>query len=174
LGGGPGGYPAAIRAAQLGKKVALIEAIELGCSCLNRGCIPSKALIASAETLQRVKEAEEMGIVVGAVSFDYAKMVDRKDQVVKRVRKGLESVIASNRITLYRGFGQFVSPRTLKVTGQDNATIHADSIIIATGSEPRNMPAFPFDYERIHDSTSMLDLKTLPKSIVIIGGGVIG
>ncbi|MCE5317390.1 MAG: dihydrolipoyl dehydrogenase [Parachlamydia sp.] len=174
LGGGPGGYPAAIRAAQLGKKVALIEAKELGGTCLNRGCIPSKALIASAETLKEINEASQFGIVVGNVTFDYSKMVDRKDQVVKRVRKGLESVIASNQITLFRGFGQFVSPNTIKVKGIDNATIHADKVIIATGSEPRNIPAFPFDYERIHDSTSLLDIKTLPSSIVIIGGGVIG
>ncbi len=174
LGGGPGGYPAAIRAAQLGKKVALVEAKELGGTCLNRGCIPSKALIASAETLQQVKTASDFGIVVGNVSFDYTKMVDRKDQVVARVRKGLESVIASNKITLFRGFGQFISPKTIKVTGQDNVTLHAENVIIATGSEPRNMPAFPFDYERIHDSTSLLELKTLPRSIIIVGGGVIG
>lgn len=174
LGGGPGGYPAAIRAAQLGKKVALIEAKELGGTCLNRGCIPSKALIASAETLKEIKEASQFGIVVGNVTFDYSKMVDRKDEVVKRVRKGLETVIASNQITLFRGFGQFVSPKTIKVTGKDNAMIHAEKVIIATGSEPRNIAAFPFDYERIHDSTSLLELKTLPESIVIVGAGVVG
>lgn len=174
LGGGPGGYPAAIKAAQLGKKVALVEAKELGGTCLNRGCIPSKALIASAETLGRVKEAADFGIIVGKVSFDFGKMVDRKDDVVAKVRKGLESVIASNKITLFRGFGKLVSPRTVKVTGQDNATLQADKVILATGSEPRNMSAFPFDYERIHDSTSLLELKELPKSILIVGGGVIG
>lgn len=174
IGGGPGGYPAAIKAAQSGKSVALIEAKELGGTCLNRGCIPSKALIAGAEVLQQIQDAEEFGISVGKISFDYSKMVQRKDRVVTKVRQGLEGLIASNKITLLKGFGKFVSPNEIKVTGEDNLTIHADKIIIATGSEPRSIPAFPFDYERIHDSTSLLELKTLPKSIVIIGGGIIG
>lgn len=175
LGGGPGGYPAAIRAAQLGKKVALVEAKELGGTCLNRGCIPSKTLIASAEVLERAREAKEFGVVItGPITFDYGKMVERKDAVVTKVRKGLEGLIAANRIKLFRGFGKLVGPREIKITGTDNATIRADKIIIATGSEPRNIPAFPFDWVKIHDSTSLLDMKTLPKSLIIIGGGIIG
>lgn len=174
LGGGPGGYPAAIRAAQHGKSVVLIEAKELGGTCLNRGCIPSKTLIASAEVFQRVKEAEEFGIVVGNVGFNYAKMVNRKNQIVSKIRKSLEGLIASNKITLVRGFGKLTSPNTIKVTGQDNLIIQADKIIIATGSEPRNITAFPFDYKKIHDSTSLLEIEELPKKIAIIGGGVIG
>ena len=174
LGGGPGGYPAAIKAAQMGKSVALIEAKELGGTCLNRGCIPSKTLIANAEVLQKVKDAGEFGVIVGDISFDYAKMVKRKDSVVAKVRKGLEGLIASNKITLFKGFGKFNSPREIKISGQDNVVIRADSIIIATGSEPRSIPAFPFDHERILDSTDILDLKELPKSLVIVGGGIIG
>lgn len=174
LGGGPGGYPAAIRAAQSGKSVALIEAKELGGTCLNRGCIPSKTLIANAEILKRVREAEEFGIVVGEVSFDFGKMVDRKDRIVSGICKSLEGLIKSNKITLIRGFGKLTSPSTLKITGQDNLIVKAGKIILATGSEPRNIPAFPFDYQKIHDSTSMLEIRTLPKSLVIIGGGVIG
>ncbi|EFB42835.1 dihydrolipoyl dehydrogenase [Parachlamydia acanthamoebae] len=174
IGGGPGGYPAAIKAAQNGLSVALIEANTLGGTCLNRGCIPSKALIANAEVLQKIKDAEEFGISVGTVSFDYAKMVQRKDDVVKKVRTSLEGLIASNRITLFRGYGKFTSERTIKITGQDNLEIYADKTIIATGSEPRSIPAFPFDYKKIHDSTSLLDLTTLPKKIAIIGGGIIG
>lgn len=174
IGGGPGGYPAAIKAAQQGKTVALIEAKELGGTCLNRGCIPSKALISGAELLHRIQDAENFGISVGKVSFDYSKMVHRKDKVVQNVRKGLEGLIAANKITLFRGFGKFVSPTEIKVTGTDNALITADKIIIATGSEPRNLSAFPFDYKQIHDSTSLLEMETLPKSIVIIGGGIIG
>ncbi len=174
LGGGPGGYPAAIRAAQLGKSVALIEAKDLGGTCLNRGCIPSKALIANAEVLRKVQEAEEFGIHVGKVTFDYVKMVERKDAVVAQVRKGLEGLIASNKIALFRGFGKLTSPRTIKVTGQDGAMIQADKIIVATGSEPRDIPAFPSDHTRVFDSTSLLDLKILPKKIAIIGGGIIG
>lgn len=174
IGGGPGGYPAAIRAAQRGKTVVLIEAKEMGGTCLNRGCIPSKALIAGAEVLHRIKEAEEFGIRASDVSVDYGHMANRKDAVVKRMRTGLEGVIAANKITVLRGFGQFISPREIKVSGQDNAIVVADKIIIATGSEPRSIAAFPFDYKRIHDSTSLLALTALPKSIVIVGGGVIG
>ncbi|MGZ3633929.1 MAG: dihydrolipoyl dehydrogenase [Parachlamydiaceae bacterium] len=174
LGGGPGGYPAAIRAAQSGKRVALIEAKQVGGTCLNRGCIPSKTMIANAEVLEWVQDAEEFGVVVGDVSFDFAKMVQRKDKIVEGIRKSLEGLIASNQITLFRGFGKLTSPKTVKVTGENNVVIQAEKIILATGSEPRNIGAFPFDYKQIHDSTSMLEIQKLPKSLVIIGGGVIG
>lgn len=174
LGGGPGGYPAAIKAAQSGKSVALIESAQLGGTCLNRGCIPTKALIANADALKRIQTAEEFGIEVNDISFDYSKMNSRKDRIVSKVRKGLEGLIASNQITLFRGFGQFTSPHEIKVTGQDNALIQADKIIIATGSEPRQMDAFPFDNSRVHSSTSILELAQLPEKLVIIGGGVIG
>lgn len=174
IGSGPGGYPAAIKAAQNGKTVALIEAKDTGGTCLNRGCIPSKTLIASAEVLHKIQEAEEFGIVVGSVKFDYSKMVDRKDSVVGQIRKSLEGLIASNKITMFRGFGKFTSPKTIKITGKDNIEITADQVIIATGSEPRNIPAFPFDYKKIHDSTSLLELRDLPKKLAIVGGGVIG
>ena len=174
LGGGVGGYPAAIRAAQRGKSVALIEAKELGGTCLNRGCIPSKALIAGAEFANRLKSASAFGVDINHFTINYGRLAEHKDQVVLKMRHGLEGLIAANKITLFRGYGTFLSPRELKVTGQDQAMISADKIIIATGSEPRNIPAFPFDFERIHDSTSLLALKALPKKIVIIGGGVIG
>lgn len=174
LGSGPGGYPAAIKAAQNGKTVALIEAKEAGGTCLNRGCIPSKTLIASAEVLHKIQEADQFGISVGSVKFDYSKMVDRKDAVVANIRKSLEGLIASNKITMLRGFGKLTSPKTIKITGKDNIEITADHIIIATGSEPRNIPAFPFDYKKVHDSTSLLELRELPKKMAIIGGGVIG
>jgi len=174
IGGGPGGYPAAIKAAQLGKSVALIELKELGGTCLNRGCIPSKALLASAEVLKRVREAQEFGIIVGDVSFNYEKMVNRKSQVVANVRKGLEGLIAANRITLFQGFGQFISPKEIKVTGKERTVIYAEKTIIATGSEPRNIPAFPFDQQKILDSTAILEMKQLPEKLVIIGGGIIG
>jgi dihydrolipoamide dehydrogenase len=174
IGGGPGGYPAAIKAAQNGKSVALVEAGQLGGTCLNRGCIPSKALIAGAEALHRIRQAEELGIHVENVSFDFKKMVVRKDAIVDKVRKGLEGLITSNQITLFKGFGKFVTPKRIKITGEDNLEIQADKTIIATGSEPKEMPAFPFDHKFIHDSTSMLNIDTLPEHLVIIGGGVIG
>ena len=174
LGGGPGGYPAAIRAAQLGKQVALVEAKEMGGTCLNRGCIPSKALIAGGEYFTRLKESHEFGIDVQNISFDYTKLALHKDRVVEKMRRGLEGLISANKITVFRGVGKLTSPFELKVTGQDAALLSAEKIIIATGSEPRNIPAFPFDYQKIHDSTSLLELTNLPKKIVIIGGGVIG
>lgn len=174
LGGGPGGYPAAIRAAQEGKSVALIEAYQLGGTCLNRGCIPTKVLIANGDTLNKIRKAEEFGISVQEVSFDYSKMNARKDRIVSQVRKSLEQLIASNKIKLIRGYGRFISPKQLKVMGEDNTVVSGESIIIATGSEPRNMPSFPFDEKRIHSSTSILELTALPKKLVIVGGGVIG
>lgn len=174
LGGGPGGYPAAIRAAQLGKTVALIEAHELGGSCLNRGCIPSKALIAGAELLKRIHEAKEFGITVKDVSFDYAAMVKRKDLVVSRLRKSLESLLVGNGVKIIKGYGTLTSPTEIQIKGSENNTLKAQKIIIASGSEPRNIAAFPFDQEKILDSTALLDLKNLPKKLAIIGGGIIG
>jgi len=174
LGGGPGGYPAAIRAAQLGKSVALIEAKDLGGTCLNRGCIPSKALIAGAEFVGNLKNASHFGIKIPQMQFDYRILAEHKDNVVKKMKLGLEGLIASNKIVLIKGYGKLISRNEIKITGSENRTITADKIIIATGSEPRNIPAFPFDYERIHDSTSLLALTALPKKIIIVGGGVIG
>ena len=174
LGSGPGGYPAAIRAAQHGLSVALIEAKELGGTCLNRGCIPSKALIAGSEAAARLREVSQFGIQIDKFSIDYGRLAEHKDQVVQKMRRGLEGLINANKITLFRGLGKFVSSRELKVMGQNQALIQADKIIIATGSEPRAIPAFPFDHTFIHDSTSLLALTTLPKKIIIIGGGIIG
>jgi dihydrolipoamide dehydrogenase len=175
LGAGPGGYPAAIRASQRKLKTALIEAKEVGGTCLNRGCIPTKTLIAEAELLNQIKGAEEFGISVGPVSFSYAKMVERKERVVSKVRKGLEGLIGANQITLKQGFGRLISPTEIEVTGpQGKEVLTAKNIIIATGSEPKEMKAFPFDGVKVHNSTTILELKTLPTKIVIVGGGVIG
>lgn len=174
IGSGPGGYVAAIRAAQRGLSTALIEARELGGTCLNRGCIPSKALIANADVLRKVREANKFGISVGEVSYNYAEMEARKDAVVKRIRQGLEGLIASNKITVFKGFGKFLSPHEIKVTGENEVLLEAKTIIIATGSEPRVLASMPFDYKRIHDSTSLLEITELPKKILIVGGGVIG
>lgn len=174
IGGGPGGYVAAIRAAQRGLKTALIETNEMGGTCLNRGCIPSKALIANAEVLRKVRAASKFGISVGDISYNYAEMRARKESVVKRIRQGLERLIASNKITVFKGFGKFLSPYEVKVSGADEAILSSQSIIIATGSEPRSLPSLPFDYKYIHDSTSLLDINELPKKVLIVGGGVIG
>lgn len=175
LGGGPGGYVAAIRAAQhKNTSVALIEKEYMGGTCLNWGCIPTKTLIAGAEALHCIKKSEEFGIQVENVSFDFAKMTQRKDKIVANIRASLDKLIASNRITVFRGEGELLSTREIKIRGQDNEIIYGSNIILATGSLPRNVPAFPFDGERIHSSSTILDLKKLPKSLVIIGGGVIG
>lgn len=174
IGSGPGGYVAAIRSAQRGLKTALVEFQDLGGTCLNRGCIPSKALIANAEVLRKMRESSKYGIRASGISFNYAEMKERKDGVVEKIRKGLAGLIASNKISVFNGFGKFLSPFEVKVTGGDETILEGKSIILATGSEPRALPSMPFDYKRIHDSTSLLNITELPKKILIIGGGVIG
>jgi dihydrolipoamide dehydrogenase len=174
LGGGPGGYPAAIKAAQLGKKVALVEAKEVGGTCLNRGCIPTKTLIAHAEALEFVKEAKRFGISSENIRFDYSVMAKKKDSIVESLRHSVEKLLESYGIALIRGFGKFTSPYEIKVLGDNPQILRAKKIIIATGSEPRSIAALPCDGKLVHDSTTLLEIASLPKSLVIIGGGVIG
>lgn len=174
IGSGPGGYVAAIRAAQRGLLVALIEDRKAGGTCLHRGCIPSKSLIANADLYRKICHAKEHGIYVEKVSFDYKKMAEQKDQIVNRICLNLEQLIKKNRIDLIPGFGKFVSPNCIKVLSDTPFVLEAKNIIIATGSEPKKVESMPFDYQTIHDSTSLLELAQLPKSILIVGGGVIG
>ena len=174
IGSGPGGYVAAIKAAQTGKKVALIERDQIGGVCLNYGCIPTKTLIANAEVLHQVKRAEEFGISVGSISFDYRKMKERKDGVIKKIRTSLEGLIRSNKIEIIMGSASFIDRNHLKIMGQTSAIIEADKIIIATGSKPMDIPSLPCDHKRVFNSTSILEMTQLPKSMVIIGGGYIG
>ncbi len=174
IGSGPGGYVAAIRAAQLGKSVALIEKNLLGGCCLNVGCIPTKTLLSNAAVLHQIKRAQEFGISTGPISFHYDQMKKRKDQVVAKIRTSLEGLIRSNKITIYHGAAQFESPKLLKVMGKDSLYIDAEKIIIATGSIPADVKAFPCDHQRILNSTSLLEVTEVPKSLAIIGGGYIG
>lgn len=175
IGGGPGGYVAAIRAAQRGLSTALVEYQELGGTCLNRGCIPSKTLIAGADLLRQIQKADQYGISVGALSFDYAKMKARKDKVVHRLRTGLEGLMRTHKVTLLSGYGTLLSPHEVAIRHQqEEQVVHARSIILATGSEPRALPHLPFDHVRILDSTSLLNLTELPKKLLIVGGGTIG
>ena len=175
IGGGPGGYAAAIRCAQKGAAVALIEKKTMGGTCLNVGCIPSKALLASAHFLTQAKHANLMGLEIqGAVVPNWAKMVARKDAIVSGFTKGVTGLVQANNIKIYNGTGVATAPGKVSVSGQDNAQIECKTIILATGSEPVNIPAFPFDYQTIISSTEALSLPTIPKSMVIIGGGVIG
>jgi dihydrolipoamide dehydrogenase len=174
IGSGPGGYVAAIKAAQEGARVCLIEKGLLGGSCLNVGCIPTKTLLANAQVMQKIVHAAEYGIVTGPITFDYAKMKSRKDGVIDKIRKSLEGLIQSNGIVILRGYAEFLSPSEIKIKGQDNVIVHAAKTIIATGSEPLDIPAFPCDHQRVFNSTSILDLTALPKTLAVIGGGYIG
>lgn len=175
IGSGPGGYPAAIRLAQAGRSVALVEAKEVGGTCLNCGCIPTKALIANAETLSMVRHAQNFGIGVDGVHVHFDQMIKRKDDVVGRLRKSLEGLIQSNMVTIVRGFGKLISKNQVEVNeGVAKTILSAPHIIIATGSEPKEIPTFAFDDHFIHSSTSILNLKMLPKKIAIVGAGVVG
>lgn len=174
IGAGPGGYVAAIKASQGGRSVALIEKKDLGGTCLNVGCIPTKTLLANAQLMHKIRMAEEYGISVGSISFDFQKMKTRKDQVVEKLRKGVGGLLSSNKITILRGTAEFVSPKELKVIGTDNCFVGFENAIIATGSEPLDIKTFPCDHERVLNSTSILELTRLPKSLAIIGGGYIG
>ncbi len=174
IGAGPGGYVAAIKAAQQKKSVCLIEEGDLGGVCLNVGCIPTKTLLANAEVLHKVKMASEFGINVGPISVDYAKMKTRKDGVISKIRKSLEGLLLSNGMKILKGHAEFISPTEIKVRGQDNVIVEAEKVIIATGSAPLDIPAFPCDHKKVFNSSSILELTELPKTLAIIGGGYIG
>ncbi|EPP36148.1 Dihydrolipoyl dehydrogenase [Chlamydia avium] len=173
IGAGPGGYVAAITAAQQGLNTALIEEQQAGGTCLNRGCIPSKALLVGAGIVSQIRQAPQFGIHIDGYSIDYPAMVQRKNTVVHGIRQGLDGLIRSNKITTFQGKGSLISSTEVKVLGQDTTTLKTKHIILATGSEPRPFPAVPFS-ARILCSTGILNLETLPKKLVIIGGGVIG
>lgn len=177
LGAGPGGYVAAIKAAQLSAQVTVIEEKEVGGTCLNRGCIPTKALLASSEMLSKVRELEDFGIELkGEIVPNLSKIIERKNRVVNTQVKGIRSLFKSWGITLKEGRGIFISPKEIEVTLKDGSkdNVKADKIIIATGSRPAQIPAFSFDEERILSSDDALELKEIPKSLLIIGAGVIG
>ncbi len=174
IGAGPGGYVAAIKAAQEGRKVCLIEKGLLGGTCLNVGCIPTKTLLANASVYQKITHAADFGITTGPVSFDYGKMKTRKDGVVDSIRKSLGGLLQSNGITILRGNAEFISPREIKVKGEENVLVFAHKTIIATGSEPLDIPAFPCDHQKIFNSSSILEQTTVPKTLAIVGGGYIG
>ncbi|MDF2549504.1 MAG: lpdA1 [Chlamydiales bacterium] len=174
LGGGPGGYPAAIKAAQAGLSVVLIEAGLLGGTCLNWGCIPTKSLIASAKPVSELEKAIKRGILQGSFSIDFAKMQEQMDQVVTTMRQQLKTLIEAHGVTIVSGYGRFLSPNEIKVSGDSPCLIEAKNTIIATGSKPRSIAQFPFDHEKVLSSDSILSLKKLPKRLAIIGGGVIG
>ena len=174
LGAGPGGYPAAIHLGNAGKKVALIESLEVGGTCLNRGCIPTKALVKGAVIVDEVRRAAKAGLHVDGMRVNWPELVANKDAVVTRLRSNLEGMLRSIPVDVIFGRGTLLSPREIEVQGKEPVIVEAQHIIIATGSEPKAIACMPFDYVTVHDSTSILNLSSLPKSITIIGGGAIG
>ena len=178
IGSGPGGYVAAIRCAQLGLKTAIIEKYSvLGGTCLNVGCIPSKALLDSSEHFENAKHHfADHGIIINEPKADLARMIARKNEVVDQTTKGIKFLMDKNKITVFEGVGSFESSTQVKVTKNDGSSEIIDSkyIIIATGSKPSSLPFITLDKERVITSTEALELKEIPKHLVVIGGGVIG
>jgi len=177
IGAGPGGYVAAIRAAQKGAQVTVIEGAEVGGTCLNWGCIPTKTLIASAEALERTRSAADFGIQVsGEVSYNLAKIRERKDKVVAMQVKGIRGLFKSWGVDLIEGRGTMLSPVIVRVVRKDGtvADVKSDKVIIATGSRPAKLTGFPFDGESVITSNEAIQLTSIPKSLLIVGAGVIG
>ncbi|HAZ40674.1 MAG TPA: dihydrolipoyl dehydrogenase [Methylococcaceae bacterium] len=176
LGAGPGGYTAAFRAADLGKKVVLVERFPtLGGVCLNVGCIPSKALLHSAQIIHETAESASTGVSFGAPVIDLDKVRDHKNRVVKTLTMGLTSMAKQRGVTVVQGLGTFASDKCLEVTGPEGTSkVTFDHCIIAVGSQPVKIPSFPHGDPRLIDSTGALELKDIPKRLLIIGGGIIG
>ncbi|NPV53498.1 MAG: dihydrolipoyl dehydrogenase [Firmicutes bacterium] len=204
IGGGPGGYVAAIRAAQLGagagSRVCLVEKADLGGTCLNRGCIPTKALVASASALEFVKRLGDFGVRAGdgEVSYDFGAMMDRKDRIVERLRGGVAFLLKKHKVTVIKGKARLTGARTVEVelegqqatarpdarpvrdgetgaqAGEGTVVLGAGTIIIATGSRPVIFPGFEHDGETILTSDEVLNLREVPGTLLIVGGGVIG
>ena len=178
IGSGPGGYVAAIRCAQLGLQVALVERYStLGGTCLNVGCIPSKALLDSSEHFHNANKAfAEHGILVSGLGIDFGQMIARKSKVVEANTSGIDYLMKKNKITVLQGHGSFKDRNTVVVKQADGMekSIGAGNVVIATGSKPASLPFIQIDKKRIITSTEALSLPALPKSMVIIGGGVIG
>ena len=175
VGGGPGGYVAAIRASQLGKKTVLIEKDQLGGTCLNYGCIPTKALAHSVEVLDEMKDASSMGFNISNIEIDFGKMISRKDEVVRTLVGGIQSLMNLHQIQTIEGQAVVVEEGVISVkTKRLDATIRYDKLIIATGSSPFILPIEGGDLCEVMTSKEVLELDQIPKSMTIIGGGVIG
>lgn len=175
VGGGPGGYVAALHAAEQGKKTALIEADFLGGTCLNRGCIPSKTYLKHSEVIEQIEKAKDWGIETGSLSFSFSKMKKRKDEVIQRLRGGIAFLLKQGKIDVYNGYGSVLPKGVVKVrTPNGEETVQAAKIIVATGSTPAVPPITGLDQVQFHTSDTIFDIPEIPKSVIIIGGGVIG
>lgn len=177
IGGGPGGYVAAVRAASLGGSVTLIEKENLGGTCLNWGCIPSKIMKNSADVFSKLSKANELGIEVsGEFSVNMTALMARKNKILESQRKGIAALLGKNKIDIEMGKAKVIAPGQVLVKKHDSDDIHLDydKLIVAPGTVPLNVPDFPFDHKSILSSNDMLDLDTIPESMVIVGGGVIG
>lgn len=176
IGGGPGGYEAAIRGAQLGLKVSLVERDSLGGTCLNRGCIPTKALYRNAEIINTLRNIDEYGIGVDGYSIDVPKIQERKQNIVNQLVGGIGQLLKANKVEVFKGTGSLKDDNTVTVTYEDGKTsdITANNIVIATGSRPLVPPIPGADNPLVYTSDEILEFDELPKSLVIIGGGVIG
>ncbi|MEX1099754.1 MAG: NAD(P)/FAD-dependent oxidoreductase, partial [Bacteriovoracaceae bacterium] len=177
IGSGPGGYVCAIRCAQLGLKTAIVEKYPtLGGTCLNVGCIPSKALLDSSERYhETVSSHADHGINVGSVKLDFSKMMKRVQDVVDQTSGGVKYLMDKNKIQVFQGHGSFKDKNTIAIKGEkESLEIKADNVVIATGSKPSTLPGMEIDKKRVISSTEALKLKEVPKHLVVIGGGVIG
>ncbi|MGM9926192.1 MAG: dihydrolipoyl dehydrogenase [Bacillus sp. (in: firmicutes)] len=184
VGGGPGGYVAAIRASQLGLKTAVVEKRKMGGTCLHKGCIPSKALLRSAQVYQQTLRSDDYGVIANDIRLDFSKVQARKEGIVTSLYKGIQHLMKKGKIDVYEGTGRILGPSifspmpgTISVEmndGSDNEMLLPKNVIIATGSRPKSLPGLVPDGEHILTSDEALQLESLPKSMIIIGGGVIG
>ena len=176
IGTGPGGYVAAIRAAQMGLKTAVVEKDELGGTCLNWGCIPTKSWIVTAHLYEQIKRAKEYGIIVGEPQIDWSALVARKNKIVKQLTGGVKQLLSGRQVDILKGTGRLTAPNRIAIAAGDGGTseITTDNIILATGAYAWNPPGWSLDGERVIGSKEALDLTKQPKRIAILGGGVIG
>ncbi|HEX5849811.1 MAG TPA: dihydrolipoyl dehydrogenase [Rubrobacter sp.] len=179
IGGGNAGYIPAIRASQLGMSVALIEKREgghLGGTCLNVGCIPTKALLQTAHLLHDAKNGEEYGVMIGDLEFDYPQAAKRREQVVTQLRKGVQGLMKKNKVTVYYGVGSFVEPKKIKVETDDGEEeLEAENVLISTGSAVNSLPGLEFDGEKVISSDDIVtNNESYPESVIILGSGAVG
>ncbi|WBL13667.1 dihydrolipoyl dehydrogenase [Sutcliffiella sp. NC1] len=184
LGGGTGGYVAAIRASQLGLKTAVVEKGKLGGTCLHAGCIPSKALLRSAEVFSQTKKSEEFGVISGEVKLDFLKVQERKQKIINQLHGGVQHLMKQGKIDVFHGTGRILGPSifspmpgTISVefeNGDENEMLIPKNVIVATGSRPRTLPGLDIDGDLVMTSDEALQMESLPSSIIIVGGGVIG